>query len=441
MLASAAASCSSPVPRRDRNNRAPPEKKVACTLLERLREQKHWEEKREDELLLAGEKLELSSSQEIHSPPHGTHSFEHFRQHVTATMENPQSSTCVSALHAVIVVLIILSTLMAVLETVPELYDRYAAVFQIFELVFTCCFTVEILARACAAESLLGYLSCPSNIVDIIATSPWYIELGVRSFSPESNLNRVHKMAGSLRSLRMVRLVRMVRLLRVLRVAKVARHSEIISTVLESIIESLSGVLVLFGLVGAGALLSATMIYAVESDVPDGAFVSIPASFWWSLTTISTVGYGDLVPSTALGKIVGCLTMLSGILLVAVSVAVVTTTFTEHYQETARRHRVRRSAKNGAINQVPDVETSAVGRYSEASDGADLRVMWASLEEDVHRALKHIELELEARGQGQASFLLLDVLKQQAGTMFKSGESLLTHAMEPSEDPESNHGP
>ncbi|CAE8607107.1 unnamed protein product, partial [Polarella glacialis] len=155
--------------------------------------------------------------------------------------------------------------------------------------VFTMAFTVEILLRAFSASCLRSYLTNCANVVDIVATSPWYAELLLKHMAPAGiSQEAVSEMAGSLRTLRVVRLVRMVRLLRVLRLAKAARHSETLTTVLASLGESLQGAYVLVALVGMGALLGATAIYAVESDNHHGGFRSIPAALWWSMATITT---------------------------------------------------------------------------------------------------------------------------------------------------------
>merc|ERR1719188_2358127 len=79
--------------------------------------------------------------------------------------------------------------------------------------------------------------------------------------------------------------------------------------------------------------MAATLVYAAEQDVVDGEFTSLPASMWWALTTITTVGYGDMVPTTIAGRLMGAATMVAGTLIVTLSVAVVTSSFTEEYRQ------------------------------------------------------------------------------------------------------------
>lgn len=135
----------------------------------------------------------------------------------------------------------------------------------------------------------------------------------------------------------------MVRLLRVLRLTKVARHSDLLGVVVHSVWETRSGLYVLSCMVLASAILAATAAYFAESDVTDTEFVSIPASLWWAFATIFTVGYGDMVPSTVAGKFVGCCTMVVGILITSISVALINKTFTEQYQQKLNKLRVEKS--------------------------------------------------------------------------------------------------
>jgi len=226
----------------------------------------------------------------------------------------------------------------------------------------------------------------------------------------------------------------MVRLLRVLRLAKVARHSEVISIVLESLVESATGVVVLMSFVSMWALVCATVVYAAEIDAPDTDFVSIPAALWWSMATISTVGYGDMVPHTSLGKLVGGVSMLGGILITSISVAVITTSFTEHYQqrvrvhevskfkELARRHSMLENANaNGEV--TPDSSTVTRSRQP------DVLASWQELEEEVQKHLVRLEAEIlyrPLRTRPSDTHVALEMLKDDVGSPGEQQRSLCT---------------
>lgn len=376
-----------------------------------------------------------------------------YRRAIRTALERPQSNAA-HMLHLLIICIIVASTCAAVLETVPELFKEYETVFKASEVVFTVVFTIEIIIRVCVAESIREYFTRLSNLVDILATLPWYAQLLVHNVLPAGQTDRAEQLAGSLRALRMIRLARMVRLLRVLRLAKAARHSEVISTVLESIMESFSGAFVLLFLVAMGSLLGATAAYVAESDKPGSKFESIPASLWWSLATISTVGYGDMVPTTFAGKCVGAVTMVGGILIVSISVAVITTNFTEAYQRRLHQKQVAKLAQRGypgrgcgscgGSGKFAATPRSAASS-ARHSDAAYIGETLQRLEEDLQMTFQRLEAEILACGrtvsngyhseaknlelvpESIASMIALDVMQEQSRTLFKNASRLAGH--------------
>lgn len=345
-------------------------------------------------------------------------------------LDHPDSSNAAYVLQMMVMTVIVLSTISAVFETVPTLHQEYSHFFSASEFIFTVLFTIEVFARMVVAKSCRSYLCSMSNQIDVIATMPWYVERIMTYTAPAGDHSHLEKMAGSLRTLRMVRLARMVRLLRVLRLAKVARHSEVISIVLESLVESATGIFVLMSFVSMWALICATVVYAAEIDAPDTDFVSIPAALWWSMATISTVGYGDMVPHTSMGKLVGGVSMLGGILITSISVAVITTSFTEHYQQRCRVHEVSKfkelARKHSLAEANMDIspDSSAVTR----SRQPDVLAAWSELEEEVQKQLVRLEAELlyrPLRNRPGDMNVALEMLKDQSRATFKQGTVLM----------------
>mmetsp|Transcript_68199 Transcript_68199/g.199533 ORF Transcript_68199/g.199533 Transcript_68199/m.199533 type:complete len:448 (-) Transcript_68199:218-1561(-) len=329
-------------------------------------------------------------------------------QHAVRTvMDDPESGGTAKTLHYVVVVVIAVSTLHAIIQTVGEISEEYEKELWLLETIFTGCFTLEILMRMWISHTCADYFCHLSNAVDILATLPWYLELLMTNSSLSGHMDRV---AGSMRTLRMVRLVRMVRLLRILRLAKAARHSDTMSTVFESIWDSLEGIFVLVFLVGSSAVVSATIIYAIESEEEDGAFASIPAAMWWSMATITTVGYGDVVPGTVPGKAVACLTMVFGTIIVAVSVAAITTSFTDSYNKRMNVAKIAKSIKkaklppassgaasNRAVTEDAETERNSVSSSMTTRERhqMDLASTFARLEEEMKDALVRLECMIE----------------------------------------------
>lgn len=215
-----------------------------------------------------------------------------------------------------LVVLIIANVLAAVVETVQPIYAAYGDWFRIFEYISVMIFTVEYGLRLWVANlhaplagkgplmARLRYAAEPAAIVDLLAILPFYLAL--------------FGIGGDLRILRIFRLVRFL---------KLARYSTGLRSLLMALAEesrTLFGALVVMTGV---ALTSATLLYLFEHKAQPDAFGSIPSALWWAISTLTTVGYGDVVPVTGVGKTIGSVVMLLGLMMFALPVGIVATAF------------------------------------------------------------------------------------------------------------------
>ena len=218
------------------------------------------------------------------------------------------------AVDLALMVLIVANVAVAILETVPAA-KAYQEPLWWFEVVSVAIFSVEYVLRiwswtASGASPLLGrlrYMGHPMLLIDLIAILPFYLVfLGL--------------------DLRMARLFRLVRFLRV---AKLSRYSSAMQMLGRAMASSRAELLMALLLASFALVLSATMIYYAEHGAQPKVFTSIPASFWWAVTTLTTVGYGDAYPVTLLGKIFGGLSQIIGVGLFALPTGILASAFGE----------------------------------------------------------------------------------------------------------------
>lgn len=198
--------------------------------------------------------------------------------------------------------LILLNLVAVILETVPELADRYGVAFDVFEAVSVAIFSVEYLLRLWSCTSnpkyrhpvfgRIRFALTPMALIDLIAIAPAYVPGDV------------------FLDLRYVRVVRLVRLLRVLKMARYSQTLRTFSNVVGARVWDLG--LIGFFLVILLIVASITMYFAEHEAQPE-MFSSIPAAMWWGVVTLTTVGYGDIYPVTPLGKLFGSVIALVGI--------------------------------------------------------------------------------------------------------------------------------
>jgi voltage-gated potassium channel len=212
-----------------------------------------------------------------------------------------------------LIIAIITGVLVVTLDSVRAVHDAYGGVLRVIEWVLTAVFTVEYVLRLVAVRHPLRYAVSFFGIVDLLALLPAYISL----FVPEG------------RYLLVVRVLRLLRVFRVLKLAEFLTEGAVLGQALRAsrykIAVFLSTVVTLVVLIG-------TVMYVVEGEAH--GFTSIPVSIYWAIVTLTTVGYGDLAPETALGKALASVVMILGFGIIAVPTGIVTAELTS----AARRH-------------------------------------------------------------------------------------------------------
>lgn len=222
-------------------------------------------------------------------------------------------------------------------------------------------FSLEFVLRFVQTQRKCRFLRTPLNVIDVVAILPYYITLMVDSLSAGG------KAAGSgNKYLEKVGLVlRVLRALRIFYVMRLARHSLGLQTLGLTVRRCTRefGLLLLF-LCVAMALFS-PLVFLAESEM--GAkqeFTSIPGSYWWAVISMTTVGYGDMVPRSIPGQVVALSSILSGILLMAFPVTSIFHTFSRSYVEL-------KEEQSRALRQKPDSQDSTKSQNSEDSQDVD----------------------------------------------------------------------
>jgi len=192
-------------------------------------------------------------------------------------------------------ILIVYSLITFSISTLPGLGEISQQFLHISQLVVVAVFSVEYLLRIFVADSKLKYIFSFYGIIDLIAILPFYITFTV--------------------DLRAIRIVRLLRVFRIFKMVRYIRAVERFGIAFKSIKEEL---LVFFGATFFLIYLSAVGIYNFEHDVQPEAFKSIFHSLWWAVATLTTVGYGDIVPITLGGKIFTFFILMIGLSIIAV---------------------------------------------------------------------------------------------------------------------------
>ncbi|MGZ8549928.1 MAG: ion transporter [Chitinophagaceae bacterium] len=226
-------------------------------------------------------------------------------------------------LNGFIIILIILNVTAVMLETVPSIYEPHAEFFRIFDLISVIIFTIEYVLRVWSSNhdpryshSLHGrlrYMMSVDGLIDLLAILPFY----------------VHIFVGF--DLRVLRIFRLLRFLRLFKLTAYMRSAQMVKNVFKTRASELklSLVLILFFIMMASCLL-----YFAEHVAQPTVFSSIPATFWWAVVTATSVGYGDMVPITVLGKTLSGMISLSGLAVFALPAGIITAGFLEEIRKT-----------------------------------------------------------------------------------------------------------
>lgn len=225
-----------------------------------------------------------------------------------------------------IVTLIILNAIAVILELLigPTIY------FQIFETASIIIFTIEYLLRIWTSDimypsknkfiSITRFVLSPIGLIDLLSILPFYIStlfLGVDT-----------------------RIIRVLRLMRLLRLLKLTRHLESIKLLKTVVRKKKYELFVTFFIVFLFLIISSTLMYEIEHDAQPDKFPNVLSAFWWSIATLTTIGYGDVYPITSVGRLLSALISLVGIGFIALPTGIISSGFIDEFRNTSKEEEV-----------------------------------------------------------------------------------------------------
>ncbi|XP_043957394.1 potassium voltage-gated channel subfamily A member 1-like isoform X3 [Gambusia affinis] len=271
-----------------------------------------------------------------------------WQQKIWMLFEYPESSGGARIIAIISVMVIVLSILIFCLETLPEFrnekerreqytttlhptipnatllvppkFSPFQDPFFIVETICICWFSFELIMRFISAPSKILFFKDIMNIIDFLAILPFFVTVGTE----------LAKDKGTPPSVSLA-LIRVIRLVRVFRIFKLSRHSKGLQILGQTLKASLRELALLIFFLFIGVILFSSAVYFAEVDSPETMFTSIPESFWWAVVTMTTVGYGDMVPMTVVGKLVGSMCAIAGVLTISLPVPVIVSNFSYFY--------------------------------------------------------------------------------------------------------------
>ena len=229
-----------------------------------------------------------------------------------------QSKKKFSIIQKIIIFLILSSSIIVVFETEKNIYQKYKEFFDFSKYFFGIIFSIEYFLRILTAgyskkykgiSGRISYIFSFWTLIDLIAILPFFI----------SGVNETF-------------LLRLFRLIRLFSVIRIGRYSSALKNVLDAISDRKQELFFAIAISSTVLIISSTFMYLLEAEHQPDAFGSIIRSIWWAAAALTTVGYGDVYPVTALGKVFAVISAFSSIGIVALPAGILAGSFTEKFK-------------------------------------------------------------------------------------------------------------
>ncbi|XP_078252903.1 potassium voltage-gated channel subfamily V member 2 [Rhinoraja longicauda] len=272
-------------------------------------------------------------------------------------VEKPFSSVIAKLMAVTSSIFVLVSIVAMALNTVKEMQYKSPAGqlsgHTYLEHVETICiifFTTEYALRVLTTPDIEKFVQSTLNAVDLIAILPFYLQVTLECFEDDDygrhdrDIERVGRVG------KVGQVLRIMRLMRIFRILKLARHSTGLRAFGFTLKQCYQQVGCLFLFIAMGIFSFSALVFSVEHDVPGTNFTSIPHAWWWAAVSISTVGYGDVVPETALGRTFAFCCIAFGIILNGMPISILYNKFSDYYSQLKSYEYTTTSKQRGQIN-------------------------------------------------------------------------------------------
>ncbi|XP_071583744.1 potassium voltage-gated channel subfamily V member 2-like [Heliangelus exortis] len=272
-----------------------------------------------------------------------------FRKMIWNLIENPFSSVPAKIIAVMSSFFVLISIVGMTLSTVEEMKHKTGKMWmEQLEMICAIFFTSEYLMRLLSSSSLKNFLRAAFNAVDLVAILPFYIQILFENLDEGDVLyhDELHKMENVSK---LGKVLKIIKLMRIFRILKLARHSTGLRAFGFTMRQCYQQVCCLFLFIAMGIFIFSALMHSAEHDVPGTSFTSIPYAWWWAAVSLSTVGYGDTVPDTMLGRFVAFACISFGIILNGMPISILYNKFSDYYAK-LKAHEVETGQLSRRLN-------------------------------------------------------------------------------------------